>query len=343
MGLAAVASASAQSYDFEGATFGTDWSASVSGAGATLSNTAPAGLGNPTTNGTVDGAYDYVSRGFALAPGSGTGSSRGLYVSANDAATGAIQSAAAVWQGVTLSGEFILKFDSWTNFAGTTGTSEFMWFSIFANAAGTAQTPTGGSTGSTTLLPTGGVAPFSSGLSFGLTGDGGFGRDLRHWRGSTEILPTALDLANNPAGWQAEAADIINRVNYAGGTPLNTWYDLTWPNAGGSTGASRPGNRWLSHTIEVSGGFLSWTVLDPVNNPAGTNSLILRRALTVDDPLSGTLVLGHMDITSGQPGNGTGSTFTLYDNISVTPVPEPGTIAALGLGAAALLRRRKKA
>jgi len=42
-------------------------------------------------------------------------------------------------------------------------------------------------------------------------------------------------------------------------------------------------------------------------------------------------------------GNANSTNFGGYDNFSVTPVPEPASMAALGLGALALLRKRRKA
>lgn len=41
-------------------------------------------------------------------------------------------------------------------------------------------------------------------------------------------------------------------------------------------------------------------------------------------------------------GNANSTNFGGYDNFSIGPVPEPGTIAALSIGALALLRRRRK-
>jgi hypothetical protein len=51
----------------------------------------------------------------------------------------------------------------------------------------------------------------------------------------------------------------------------------------------------------------------------------------------GTMVLGT------RVGVGVFGTNTTIDNFQASVVPEPATIAALGLGALALLRRRKKA
>jgi len=48
-------------------------------------------------------------------------------------------------------------------------------------------------------------------------------------------------------------------------------------------------------------------------------------------------VLGTTDA-----GTANGKNSVVWDNFTATPVPEPATMAALGLGAAALLRRRRK-
>lgn len=57
-------------------------------------------------------------------------------------------------------------------------------------------------------------------------------------------------------------------------------------------------------------------------------------------PTSGRFAFNY-NVPSGGPA-GANSDFIGIDTVAYTAVPEPGTMAALGLGAAALLRRRRK-
>jgi hypothetical protein len=57
-------------------------------------------------------------------------------------------------------------------------------------------------------------------------------------------------------------------------------------------------------------------------------------------PTAGRFAFNY-HVTGGGPG-GANSDFIGVDDVSYTSVPEPATMAVLGLGAAALLRRRRK-
>lgn len=80
--------------------------------------------------------------------------------------------------------------------------------------------------------------------------------------------------------------------------------------------------------------------LDTVANTASyylNNTLITSRPYTLSDA-----VIGDLDLVASATGYDDG-VFDNYRVETVTAVPEPATMAALGLGAAALLRRRRKA
>lgn len=62
---------------------------------------------------------------------------------------------------------------------------------------------------------------------------------------------------------------------------------------------------------------------------------------TNDSDTSGTLTLGFYDTGSGSSSDPT-QQYALFDNLVVSTVPEPTSIATLGLGALGLLRRRRR-
>ena len=55
------------------------------------------------------------------------------------------------------------------------------------------------------------------------------------------------------------------------------------------------------------------------------------------------ILFNYFDINATSTTDPNRLNFVVFDNVTVTPVPEPATLVALGLGAAALLRRRRKA
>lgn len=95
-------------------------------------------------------------------------------------------------------------------------------------------------------------------------------------------------------------------------------------------------------TVNISAGANQWQAIG-IDLNTGTNTatfllngnVVASTAYTVSDAL-----FADADILAQPVGADTGG----FDNYSVevTPVPEPGTLAALGLGAAALLRKRRR-
>ncbi len=85
-----------------------------------------------------------------------------------------------------------------------------------------------------------------------------------------------------------------------------------------------------------------WNRLDvTLNYNSGLMSVALNgttSATTLSLASVATTVIDDVDLVSRATGFEVGH----FDDLSIQAVPEPGTMAALGLGAAALLRRRKK-
>lgn len=353
LALVVAAQASTWSYDFQGGSFATDWTVnSVGGNGNTLSNIAPPGLGNATTAHTVEGGYDYVSRGIPLAPRSAAGGGRGLFMNTNATPitgnNGSQGGVIAVPNLVSLAGEFVLTFDVWSNVLnGTSGTTQYLNVGFGAAASNIQATTLNGGTGAISgsawsTAPTSGTGFTTTGTALSFTTEGGGGRDVKYWRNGVEVLPpTPLD---NPVGWQA-AGNAILRAD-TGNAANAGWYGLTFPAGNASQLIANPSNRWLTMTVTVTGNTMTWSVLDPVLNPGGTNTVIMVRTLDANESIAGALSVGLFDTFAGINNSGgtnvTGSLFAVYDNFEVAPVPEPGTMIALGAGLAALAARRRK-
>jgi hypothetical protein len=148
----------------------------------------------------------------------------------------------------------------------------------------------------------------------------------------------AFDNANlaNPTGYRA----LFGFAGAAGGAltletnpgnanwdnlVFNHWYHqtVTW------NGAT---NQIIATTLQdVTVGGPTFTLNPTTWYLTGGANNVLGQALATDVRL----------FVSG--GNATSTNLGGYDNLSITPVPEPATMAILGIGALALLRRRRKA
>lgn len=116
------------------------------------------------------------------------------------------------------------------------------------------------------------------------------------------------------AKWQARVA-----FNRTGGPTIAGWYTL-------ADGPNRTTD-WTKFTIKLS----PTTVEFYVNDVLGLAAMDRGNTGSID-----SVILGSRLTTAG-------GLDSFHDDILVTAVPEPASIAALGLGACALLRRRRRA
>ena len=156
--------------------------------------------------------------------------------------------------------------------------------------------------------------------------------------------------------------DIVNGDNPSGTGQAQWTFDIS-----GYTGIEISIDMGAMGDFEASGDYFNWTysidagsaqpLFTSSIDEAGSYDYILAGGgvFTLDDPLyvNGTMVTNVLS-TFAAPVTGSGSTLTLtfdvstdggseayaFDNIVLTGVPEPGSLALLALGALTLIRRR---
>jgi hypothetical protein len=279
----------------------------------------PSGLAN--SDFVADFFYDYSAIGVPSAP-NGTGT-RGLKMTANN--SGAVFSGfTASPTGQNFTGDYRVSFDMWQNYVGPlgpggSGTTQFSQYGI-----GTAGTSTQW-IGSTS----------KDSVSFGTTLDGGSATDYRAYSSAAN---TSYPAGN--AVYQAPAGAINNSdAYYAVYTPQSAPAAQVGLFAG-QTGSTDPGEtafKWRRVTIDVAGGFATWSIDGTPLAKVNLSTVTLG---------GGNILFGHSDTngTVSADANRVALNVTLIDNIDVSAIPEPTSFALVVLGAAAgLLRRGRRA
>lgn len=255
------------------------------------------------SNDVITFGFDYGALGIPEAPSSpiGAAATRGLFLQANRAAPGVIN------------GINILAANNGVllNFTQNIDVTFDLWMGVGTDlAAGTEIALFGiNKTDSNSVnRRTGATQTGADGVWFHASGDGGFG--------STSTVANSRDVVayiNN---------DVAGRLDNLQ-EPLASLFP-----AQGNLPAGALGNRWVTVRIQEIGNEVSMSF-------NGTE--IFRFENT--GPTAGTVFLGYQDPFSGSIPSDTDNFFAVYDNLNV--VPEPGTLAALGIGALALLRRKR--
>lgn len=177
----------------------------------------------------------------------------------------------------------------------------FMGFSGTAGTTEFAHVGVGGdgATPNSIFSPISGSGSF---LSF--TGDGGSGSDYRWFLAGANGGPTSVT--------NTDPSYLSNGSNNTG-----PFFQSLFPLSSGASVAGSPGNIWTTVDIDVADGTISY-FFDGTLTFQGTYT----------GSLDGLVSLGlHDAFTSVDPG----TVFTLYDNLTVTAIPEPTTTGLLGL------------
>lgn len=271
----------------------------------------------------ADPFYDYSQIGVPAAP-NGTGT-RGLKMTANNTA-GIFGGISVSPIGLSLSGSYRLSFDMWQNYvgplgAGGSGTTQFSMYGI-------------GTTGSSAAtIGAGNWGTGANGIGFGTTLDGGSASDVRAYSSAA-----TTSYASGNAVYQAPAGAINNSAAYYGVfAPQSAPGDqiTLFPGQTGSTDIGETSFAWRRVDILVADGFATWSIDGLAMAKVDLSTVTLG---------GGNIFFGHDDTNAGSSAdaNDTLLNVTLIDNISVVQVPEPTSLALVGLGGLALLARRRK-
>lgn len=290
--------------------FSTDVTANWNYYGSITGDTASIG----DLGGTADFFFDYSTVGIPVAP-NGT-DTHGLKMQANVVGTGVFSGMSVVLQTQSFTGDYTLRFDAWQNIIGP----------LPAGGSGSTQITGAGIGGSNVSQWIG--SPMS-GVSVYATGDGGSASDYRMYNQTAGAI----------VGTYAAGSQNNSNAYYAGFQGTVPAAQTAWANGQGflnqtgSTQVGALGMAWHRWEVAKVGSTVTWTV----------DGLLI--ATLTNATFSGDqLFFAHSDInaTSSTDPFSNLSSFGLIDNVQVEAVPEPATLAVLGLAAAAALRRRKK-
>ena len=327
--VAALASASTVTYDVNNPTL---WTTGT-GAGA---------------NSSVAFGFDYSTVGIPQAPGSSSTTAMVLRSNTNTGA-GAVQGITVSPNGVSLTGDYVVKAKIWANSYGGwttgaaissgTGTSQMVGLGV-GYSGGTLWR--GGSSGT---APGGG-----SGVWFAAAGDGGFGGTSNTIRDYSAFIGNGALLANfvtSTSAYFASASGTIPQDNnnpyYQAAFPgpiVNSINSGTWASLQGqlvTTGTITngiAGMAWRDFTLARTGTTVTWSIdATPIARLSGTSL-----------PLDGATAITYFDPTSGVTPNNL--VFGLISSYTIEAVPEPTTIGLLAAAAAGAMplvswRRRK--
>lgn len=274
---------------------------------------------NGPSDGTANFSFDYSTLGISAAPNSG-GSTRGLQLIANQ--TNGIFSGLSVSPiGQSFAGDYTLRADVWMNSVGP------------FPAGGSGSTQIGGlgigTSGTTQNWP--GLA---DGVYFMASGEGGTAADYRAYS------PVAATSYQDTSGVYAAGNEAGSRNNthayYAGfgGVTPPAAQTALFPGQTGTTAVGTQAFAWHDYAVTKIGDSITFSI----------DGLLIA---TVDASTfslgGGNILLNHSDINAGVSTDPNDFLIcTIFDNVRVDVVPEPASMAALGLGVAALLRKRRR-
>jgi PEP-CTERM motif len=257
-------------------------------------------------------AYNYSVDGIPEAPNSqgGDTATSGLKLESNLDAVASAEYQSLYPLGQNFVGVHQLRFDAWMNLSLTgVGTTEFI----------------GGGIGYDGV-----TADIASGAQMMATGDGGSSNDWRAFKSPPQFfIPDAAMAAGTHQGSDPYYANFLPSVAAPAVQGV------------GSSIAGSPGFQWITVQITTFNG----KVEIAIEKPGGTQlSIVDYDCNDLSDGSGGCTTAGNISLfyadffssISADPA----AQFGLIDNVIVTDVPEPASLALMGLGGLMMLRRR---
>ena len=302
----------------------------------TFNSATAADLPGDNANNEANFFFDYSTVGIPPAPGGTT--TRGFKIEANVNDTTAVQTGASGSPtGLVLPSEYILRAHVWQNANGAATPPGFP-----AGGTGSTQVTnmTVGATGAANEFPGGTM----SGVQGGVTGEGGSTVDWRVYSASfpdgagaviSPSLHPGVYAAGNTAADQ-QNTDAYYTLPFPGKVPPAA-QTVLFPQQNGTTANGTPAFAWHEWEIVKTLTEVTWRI-------DGTLIATLPASLfPAGFATRPNIALGQMDINGTQvDAAGRPLLFGLFDNVTITDIPEPATAALCLLGAIGSLCVRRR-